>query len=212
MPDEVLRKEVASIISFLCKQDRLTFKTKSGEWDSFEIVDDPREAVLMASLIPNAFFLKKGRPDDEDSWDLVHAKLPYDFAGEWAADLKAEYPQIFEGSSKIARFVPYWVPTFELGERAIQARKAKLFTEISQQVEESGAPIGDFLFIPYYEYRGGFQLGEEIYHYLVGRLLKGWGYLVCNEYVISEYDPKKAPRPDICAFKTKEISTKSSPS
>ncbi|MGA2666183.1 MAG: hypothetical protein ABSF83_14685, partial [Nitrososphaerales archaeon] len=103
------------------------------------------------------------------------------------------------------KFVPYWIPMFDLGKTALLNRKRVALDGMSRFLKDSGLRPSDCLFVPYYEYRSGFELGEEIYHYITGLVFKEMGYLVLNEYVISEYDPEKAPRPDVCAFKTKEI-------
>jgi hypothetical protein len=201
MAYQPLREEIGTIISFLCKRGPRTFRRRDGEWDSFEITDDPREAILLASLVPDAFFLKKstdgGRPID-----AFGIRLPIDFGGVWGADLRAAYPEVFEGSTKVVKFVQHWAPMWDVDDRTLQRRRGSRLGELELYLQESGIQPGDCLFVPYKEYRGRLQLGELVYHYLSGLIFKEAGYLVCNEYPLSGYSGE---RPDVCAFKTPEI-------
>lgn len=210
MPGESLHQEVETVISFLCKRDPRTFRRRPGEWDSFEILDDPREAILLANLVRDSFFLR-GENDDSNPSDTFSVKLGLSFAEQWALDIRAQYRQIFEGSRRVVKLYPFWIPTYDLGKPAQQKRKARALEEARQFVHDSGLDVSECLFLPYYEYRGRnqsgsdiYQLGEDIYHYLVGLVFKEWGYLVCNEYTLTEFG-EKSPRPDIVAFKSEEL-------
>lgn len=91
---------------------------------------------------------------------------------------------------------------WESSESAERRGRRKKLREMSQWLKDSGVEVGDCLFVPYKEYRSGPQVGELFYHYLCGLIFKEMGYLVANEYVLSEYGGE---RPDLCAFKTMEI-------
>ncbi len=210
MVGEALRAEIESVVSFLCKRDPRTFKQRPSEWDSFEIIDDPREAILLASLVPDSFFLT-GENSRTNPSNIFSVKLGLNLAEQWASDVQAQHPEIFEGSRRVVKFFPFWIPTYDLGESAQRKRKDRTLEEARSFVHDSDLDVSQCLFLPYYEYRGRdqsgsdiYQLGEGIYHYLVGLLLKEWGYLVCNEYVLTEFG-KKSPIPDIIAFKTEEL-------
>lgn len=206
MLSEGLKQEVETVISFLCKRDSRTFKRGPSEWDSFEIVDDPREAILMASLVPDSFFLSEEN-DSAESPSIFSVKLGLNFAEQWASDVLAQHPRIFEGNRRVVKFVPFWIPMYDLGESARQKRRTRALQEAQSFVHEYGFDVSECLFLPYYEYRSQnniYQLGEGIYHYLAGLIFKEWGYLVCNEYILTEFGGR-SPRPDIVAFKTKEF-------
>ncbi len=168
------------------------------EWNSFEILD-PREAILLASLVPDSFFLKRS---DDQTTDAYNIKLPLDFGDVWAADHLTVYPEVFEGDKKMVTFVKYWVPMWECDPGNVVRKKKERLRELDLFVRESGLEPADCLFVPYKEYRSGMQLGELLYHYVFGTIFKEMGYLVCNEFALAQYSGEK---PDFCAFKTERI-------
>src|ERR1700733_5158553 len=100
-----LEEEIAAVIKFLAKVDPPVFKPIT--WDSME-VSDPREVLLLASLVPTSFFMKKNKDGNAEPFRV---RLPTEFSEVWARDLEAEFEGIFSSRrSKIVRFVQHWVP------------------------------------------------------------------------------------------------------
>lgn len=202
MPTFSLREEIDVAISFLCERDHRIFR-RLGEWDTVEILD-PREAVILASLVPDSFFLRRIQ-DGSELLEPFHVQLSLAFADDWVTDLQAKYHEIFGRRKKIVKFVEHWDRMWETDPANSRRRKRKTLGELDQYLKDCDLEPGECLFVPYKEYRSGFQLGELVYHYLLGCLFREKGYLVLTEYPLSEYHSRKTPRPDICAFKTSEI-------
>lgn len=213
--DDIAYNEISSVSSFLTNLDSRLFQ-KTTALNELQVLD-PREVVLIASLVPDSFFLRdqtegvslngrKTGTDDPYAVEAFEIKLPLGFSSyPWIGDLQASYPSVFSGEKKIIKFIQNSRPTYAEDNPYYRKKSIHALQELAEDLQIRGISLADCLFIPYTEYRDGVQLGENFYHYLVGLIFRELGYLVCDEFVLSEY-PGKAPRPDICAFKSPRIS------
>jgi len=193
--------ELHAITALLCSRYPTVFKRLSS--DMLEI-SDPREAILLAAIVQDSFFLKPelGKTKDYE----IH--LGREFATRWATDFKEDYPALFEGK-KVVKFFPHWYPvagyTGKGAEYRATKRLKKMIEDLEKKVREEGKEISDVLFVPYWYYTRGRQFSEQVYHYLAGLVFRDMGYFVCNEYTPSIVSGT-GDTPDLPAFKTEEIS------
>jgi hypothetical protein len=204
VPSTDIKDEVEAVTAFLCDRDPTNFRSISEK--TMEI-REPREAVLLASVVRDSFFLS----EDEHTGRLSEYRcdLRRELASKWALDLQSEYPALFRGS-KVVRFFPHWVPIVGYSGKGADYRTSKRMEEmhgsLKGEVEKMGKELSDVLFVPYFGYGGeaGYQFSESMYHYIAGLVFKDMGYLVLDEYPPSLVTGTSRT-PDLSVFRSAEL-------
>jgi len=198
-----INDEIGAITAFLCNRDPVNFRKLSGV--SVEIAG-PREAILLASVVRDSFFLVE---DEKGDLSERHVELRREFASKWALDVQNEHPALFRGS-KVVKFFPYWVPNAGYSGSGADYRTNRRLEEMRRslkgEVEGMGKELSDVLFVPYigYSAEAGYQFTELIYHYIAGLVFKDLGYLVLDEYAPSLMTGR-GRTPDLSAFRSPEL-------
>ncbi len=173
--------------------------------DSIE-VREPREAILLASVMRESFFIVE---DEKGNLVECHMDLRREFESKWALDLQNEHPALFHGS-KMVKFFPHWVPEAGYSGEGVEYKTRKKLEDMHRslkgEVERMGKELKDILFVPYFSYgkEAAHQFGESMYHYIAGLVFKDMGYLVLDEYAPSLVTGT-GRTPDLSAFRTAEL-------
>jgi hypothetical protein len=173
--------EVHAVLSFLCTRYPTAFQRLSP--DSAQT--DVRNAILVASVVTDSFFLKR---EGQNQLEPYKVTLERGFASPWANDLETDYPEILSKTKKIVKFFHHWIKMSGYSGSRAEYRTEKRTKEMDQslghQVErEMGQELSNVLFVPTYWYsKGERQFRENVYHYIAGMVFREMGYLIIDEY------------------------------